>query len=96
MNRTEHLLCCLAEECSEVAQRVSKAMRFGLYEEEPGQALNNSKRISVELSDLMAVVEMLQDVGAIGSIEQRLILDKKEKVKDYLEYSKHCGTLKGL
>lgn len=28
MNRSEHLLSCLAEECAEVAQRVSKALRF--------------------------------------------------------------------
>lgn len=28
MNRTEHLLSCLAEECAEVAQRVSKAVEL--------------------------------------------------------------------
>jgi hypothetical protein len=30
MNRTEHLLVCLAEECGEVIQSVGKALRFGL------------------------------------------------------------------
>jgi len=30
MNRTEHLLVCLAEECAEVGQAVAKALRFGL------------------------------------------------------------------
>ncbi len=35
MNRRDHLLDILAEECAEVAIRVSKALRFGL-DEVPG------------------------------------------------------------
>jgi hypothetical protein len=34
MNITEHLLATLAEECAEVAQATSKALRFGLDEPE--------------------------------------------------------------
>lgn len=55
MNRTEYLLCCLAEECTEVGQRVSKALRFGLREVQPMQPLNNAERIREEMRDLLAV-----------------------------------------
>jgi len=65
MTRSEHLLVILAEECNEVAQRVSKALRFGLEEIQPGQGKTNAERISDELDDLMAVLEMLCDEGCL-------------------------------
>jgi len=34
MNRMEHLLAVLAEECAEVAQRCSKAQRFGMHQKQ--------------------------------------------------------------
>lgn len=66
MNRTEHLLTCLGEECAEVSQRVSKALRFGLDEVQPGQPLRNRDRIVEELRDLFAVAEILAGEGVIG------------------------------
>lgn len=46
MNKVEYLLACLAEEAVEVAQRATKAMRFGCNEVQPGQPLCNVQRIS--------------------------------------------------
>lgn len=51
MNTTEHLLTIVSKECNEVAQRVSKALRFGLREVEPGQEQNNLARIIYEFND---------------------------------------------
>jgi NTP pyrophosphatase (non-canonical NTP hydrolase) len=65
VNRTEHLLTCLAEECAEVGQRVSKALRFGLAEVQPGQPSNNAERITEELGDLISVVGILISEGVI-------------------------------
>jgi hypothetical protein len=39
MTREQHLLTILAEECGEVVQRASKAIRFGLDESQPGQLM---------------------------------------------------------
>ncbi len=96
MNQVEHLLSCLSEECAEVSQRVSKALRFGLFEVQPGQDLTNSERIVLEFTDLLAVVEMLTDIGALsqvalpGAIEQ-----KKEKIRKFMKYAaEECGALK--
>lgn len=93
MNRTEHLLCILAEECSEVAQRVSKALRFGLSEVEPGQTKNNAERINEELDDLFGVFTMLigEEILREPSLDQGIM--KMSKVEKYLKYSREQGTL---
>ena len=101
MTRTDHLLWILAEECMEVAQRISKAARFGLYEIQPGQLLSNEQRIVYEYHDLQAVLEMLVADGRLPSILEknypdvwaRSVKAKKEKIEKFLKYSKECGTL---
>lgn len=87
MTETEILLCCLAEECAEVSQRVSKALRFGLQEVQPGQPLTNAERITAELTDLYAVAQMIEGRGIprFGAMED--VLAKQAKVRAYLEYS---------
>lgn len=94
MNRVEHLLWVLAEECNEVAQRASKAARFGLQEVQPGQGLSNAERIMGEYADLQAAVEMLIEEGALPEGDLRRQIDmKKAKVEKFLLYSAECGTL---
>jgi hypothetical protein len=93
MNRTEHLLIILAEECAEVSQRVSKALRFGLNEVQPGQALTNEQRIWQEINDLAGVVEMIISARRSGGLSRIAVDAKKAKVEKFLEYSQQCGTL---
>lgn len=94
MNRTEHLLTCLAEECAEVAHRVSKALRFGLAEVQPEQTLTNAERIGLEFRDLLAVFEMLEEeCGLYMHCDKLGIEFKKNKVRKFMEYSEQCGTL---
>jgi len=100
MNRPEHLLIILAEECNEVAHRCSKALRFGLQEVEPGQALTNAQRIYLEYADLQAVFGMLVTEGAMRGCNldlnelDRVKGKKRTKIERYLDYSRECGTLK--
>jgi hypothetical protein len=85
MTRQDYLLICLMEECAEVAQRASKAIRFGIDGVQEGNPLNNSERIMVEYCDFIAVVEMLQDEGAIARIKTRREIEKKKrKVEKYM------------
>lgn len=55
-NYQRELLTFLVEECAEVAQRATKAMRFGLDETQKGQPFDNSVRLGHELGDLSCVV----------------------------------------
>jgi NTP pyrophosphatase (non-canonical NTP hydrolase) len=98
MNQTEHLLTCLMEECAEVAQRASKALRFGVTETQPGQSSTNAQRIEYELCDLIAVAEMLRDAGVIDlrpDYDCKAKELKKEKVRKFMKYAQECGTLAG-
>ena len=108
MNRQEHLLIILGEECSELHQEICKALRFGFYDQGPGNSMSNSERIFKEFNDLMAMVEMVNEsaietsfpeasvtLGERGLmyIDDKFIADKREKVEEFLLYSKKCGTL---
>ncbi len=89
MTVQEHLLSILAEECAEVAQRASKALRFGLAESQPGQPLSNAERIRLEFADLCAVYEMI----GFNPPTRSEIEAKKLKVRKFLEYSEKCGCV---
>lgn len=98
MTRSEYLLSCLAEECAEVIQRVTKAQRFGLQETQPEQPLTNAERIQYELADLSTVVEMLYEEGLLPDpdLEHRweeMRNAKRAKIKKYMDYSVECGAL---
>ena len=97
MTREEHLLVILSEECAEVTQEVSKALRFGLDEKKPSQNNTNRERIASEFNDLYAVVVMLINEGTLKESDL-LNLDaidaKQRKVEKYLNYSKDVGKWK--
>lgn len=96
MNRKEYNMTCASEECNEIAQRISKALRFGLTEVQPGQPLNNAERIIDEFHDLFAVMTMLVQDGhlparLIPSTER--IVEKWKKIDKFTEISRREGTL---
>lgn len=96
MTRKEHLLTILSEECAEVSQRASKALRFGVSEVQPEQPLNNAQRIVEEFNDLFAVVEMLKNEGVLNEkelITRESIDAKQQKVEKFLKLSLRQGTL---
>lgn len=92
MTRTELLLLQTGEECAEITQRISKSLRFGLLEVEPGQDKNNMVRLSDEVNDLLGMIEMLKNEGLIIVLQEK-IWAKMDKVEKYLEYSRTCGRL---
>lgn len=99
MNRTEHLLTCLAEECAEVAQRVSKALRFGLDERQADQPDDNAERIRMEMYDLLAVYLIAErehilpplhlDPGIVATFTAR----KQAKIEKFMAISREQGVL---
>jgi len=93
MNHTEHLLTIIAEECSEVSQRVSKALRFGLHEVHEGQSFTNAERIGLEFEDLLGAYAMLQSAGVLPTPRKEKMLLKMDKIDRLLYHSKEMGTL---
>ncbi len=94
MNKAEHLLTCLIEECAEVQKAATKALRFGLTDGSPNRTTTNAKDIAQELLEVVAITELLEENGiierpkAISAIEQ-----KKAKIHTYMDYAAHTGTL---
>lgn len=98
MNRLEHLLTIAGEECSETQQRCSKALRFTMEEIHPDKIENpyqatNAERILLEFNDLCGALELLYDCRIEELLDRLKIIDKKNKIEKFLEYSRERGTL---
>jgi hypothetical protein len=103
MNRQQYLLLCAMEECDELSQRLSKAIRFGLDEIQPGQNENNARRICLELADLMgafdlitadAVMKPVLEAAFPGdAVADQWIKAKKRRIERYYQYSVQQGTV---
>ena len=97
MNREQYLLTCLMEECAEVQKACSKAIRFGLNDDDNGRKSTNKEIINDELIDLRSVVIMLQQEGclAIPSWQQSKIMGqaKADKVDFYYIVSRDKGIV---
>lgn len=89
MNHKEHLLTCLAEECAELSQAATKALRFGVDDMGPGEVRTNGENIQHEFNDVLAIIEMLaeQDVVPLGDSRPVILQKKKDKVTRYMEYA---------
>ena len=82
------LLEILAEECAEVIQRVQKAQRFGLDEIQPGQGASNAVRISEEVGDVMATIELLLENATLETADiERGTQNKRHRLTKYLQNS---------
>lgn len=98
MNRLDHLLVILMEECGELAQDTAKALRFGIYEQRD-LPTSNLERMQKEYNDLLAVVAMINEELCHGGASTGLCHDvmmrdaKRAKVEKYLEYSGELGRL---
>lgn len=95
LDKETYLLNCLNEELGESVQRVSKAIRFGLNEIQDGQELTNLERLTNELNDILAVVEMLKEEGVkFPKLNDKVSKEtKKGRVKWYMKRSIEHGRL---
>lgn len=96
MNREQFLLCKLAEECNEAAQRALKQQQFGGKQQQKGYAKNRD-RLRGEILDVLAHVKFLQDSGAIDRIGGDDVANhaakKWRKVLRFMGISKRKGLV---
>lgn len=96
LTERQHLLTILGEECNEVAQRVCKALRFGLHEVQPGQIQNNEQRIAYELYDLLGTVQRLQSLGVLSNFpdDMEAVAEKADKIEYFIQYARDIGMIR--
>lgn len=97
MNRHQHLLQILSEECAETIKEISKALRFGTKSCYPGTVEPNSELINIEFMQAMAVWKALIDEGVLrepAQEEMMTVMEKKmARVEEFLEFSRKEGML---
>jgi len=102
VNHSEHMLTCVAEECSEVAQislrlaqAANKALRFGLHDGYPDTERTNRNDLVREFNDLVGALEGLQECGVElpGLFDRTAIDAKKAKILKWMEHAESLGTL---
>lgn len=103
MNKQEHMMTIGMEECNEIAQRISKSLRFGMDQvqedandkpEENPERLTNRQRIEHEYYELRAVLGLMGiDAWCVSDYARRIEESKVERVNLYLQRSANCGTL---
>ena len=99
MNRKQMLRMLMMEELMEVAQNISKCIRF--TDDHAHYEHSNIERVRAELIDFFTLVEMIEREEGIvfmpnSNTEEyrKMSLDKKYRVEKYLSISKEMGVLK--
>lgn len=100
MNRAEYLLATVGEEGSEVAHRVSKALRFGLDEVQPEQHDTNGERIRSEVYDVISTYliaaaenDSLPPLHLDPDIITSITATKRRKIEKFMTISREQGVL---
>ncbi len=92
MDREQHLLLKLMEECSELAQDAAKAIQFGAHKQCP-VGISNHAHMQREFNDVLAIIDMLNDDGMDLHRDPKLICEKINKIEKYALRSEECGQL---
>ena len=83
-NKEKEVMDILQEECAEVIQAVSKCSRFGIDNYKPGKPLTNREHLEEELGDLLAMVDIMREMGIVSSITLEVAkMAKIEKLKKW-------------
>jgi len=92
-----HLLGLLAEEGCEIGIEVSKAKRFGLYEQYTPEHPTNIERVINEVKDVVSIALFIQESYGIdfgvGILDKEHFAKKREKVIFYEDLSRKFGLL---
>ena len=98
MKSNENLLVVAMEECAEIQQDISKALRFGASNYPPSNPnITNGENIMKEFNQLRAVMDMLVLRGIISPLSEseqnRIYRDKIDAVEKWEQYSKNIGQI---
>jgi len=83
-SKIEEALGILQEECAEVIVEVSKIRRFGLDTVHHKTGLNHKDMLSLEVGDVLAMVDILLEQGVLTQAELDIAKQsKKDKLRKW-------------
>lgn len=98
MNRFQHALLKLSEECNEVAMVCSKIAQFGLDSVYEGES--NREKLTKELIDVLGCIEYVKwysnfqfDQGGDKHPQWSKMMDKTDKIYKYQSISEDLGYI---
>ena len=80
----------LQEECAEVIVAVSKISRFGIDNYKPGKPKTNREHLEEELGDMLAMIDILQEMGVVSLSNMEVA--KQAKIEKLKKWSTIYGT----
>lgn len=83
--RTKEVMDILQEECAEVIQAVSKISRFGIDNSKPGTEYTNREHLEEELGDMLAMIDILQDLNVVS--RENMEIAKRAKTEKLKKWS---------
>lgn len=83
--KLKEVMDILQEEAAEVIQAVSKISRFGIDNFKPGKPKTNREHLEEELGDLLAMIDILEEKGAINPLN--LEVAKRAKIEKLKQWS---------
>ena len=96
MNKTENILTTALEECAEIQQAISKAMRFGMNAHHPMKPDHtNAHDILTEYYQLQAVMELLQKDGILPILPENEITAIKQHKLEAMRQYQNISVLNG-
>ena len=93
MNIKEYLLVCLVEELSEFQKEICKVLRFTADDKHPDKDETNLEGACREWSDIIAVLELLDQHDLVIDSNNEHIDSKIARLHKYMKHSKMLGTL---
>ena len=101
MNKEEHLLILLKEECAEIIQIASKINRFGWSSTKSAMdGITNTEQLQNEIADLTGILRMLyREVPHLKlymddkQIFEAKVQEKISRTERYMEVSRNLGRL---
>ena len=94
MTKEEYLLCCLAEELSEMSQAVGKCLRFRPMNRFEKGGPTNLDNVCTEFTDVMTLIHMLETQGIpikhTGSADE---IEKTFRLNHFYEYSEEINVV---
>ncbi len=79
--RLDELLTIVQEECAEVIQVISKVKRFGIDNTHLKSGITNRARLTEEVGDLLAVLDILLDEAVDKKEIEEAKKAKREKLR---------------